>query len=196
MNAKRILGMVVMAVVAALAATGLWMSRGRDALLITRDSRPEAVMGTQTHLLAVVEADRDEEADEALQAAEDELRNVELQMSRRIELSDVSKLNAAPAGQLVELSPQTVEVLRASRRLWEQSDGAFDVTIRPLILLWMQAGRDGAPPTAQRLAAAREESRWSDLELHDDGAVKHKATAAVDLGGIAKGYGIDRAVEA
>jgi len=155
-----------------------------------------AVMGTQTKLTVVLGANEGARARRALSDAEGALRDVEAKMSSWLTASELSRLNAAPAGERTPLSPDTLRVLRAARAFAEETDGAFDVTCRPIIELWKQAGKTGKLPDAGALAAAREQSRWEHIELQADGATKTSATASVDLGGIAKGYGIDRAAEA
>jgi thiamine biosynthesis lipoprotein len=62
--------------------------------------------------------------------------------------------------------------------------------------LWRQAGKRGRLPTEAELERARAASRWELIALTPTGAIKQAAGAGVDLGGIAKGYGIDRAVAA
>ena len=59
-------------------------------------------------------------------------------MSTYLDDSEISRLNRAPAGERISLSPQTLEVLRAARRMAEVTDGAFDVTCRPLVELWRE----------------------------------------------------------
>jgi thiamine biosynthesis lipoprotein len=131
-----------------------------------------------------------------VRAAEAELRQVEAQMSNWLEDSEVSRLRAAGAGVEVPLSADTRAVLQAAREAFEPTDRAFDITCRPLVELWRRAGESGALPGAAEVAGARAGSRWEDFELTASGAVKRSPQACVDLGGIAKGYGIDRALQA
>lgn len=163
---------------------------------VTVISRPVGIMGTRTQLTVVVGGLGRLLAVRSLRDAEDALRDVEAKMSTWLADSEISRFNASAAGQEMELSPETMEVLRAAQRFAEQTDGAFDVTCRPIVELWKQAEKDQRLPADAALAAAREKSTWKQIELRDGGAVKHVATAGVDLGGIAKGYAIDRAVEA
>jgi len=157
---------------------------------------PHAVMGTQTTLTVVLGASEKARARRALGDAEGALRDVEAKMSSWLDSSELSRFNAARAGTLTPLSAETLQVLTAARKLAADSSGAFDVTCRPIIELWKHARKTRTLPAAAALADARKQSRWEDIELRADGAVKQSATACVDLGGIAKGYGIDRAVEA
>ena len=163
---------------------------------VTVVSRPVGIMGTQTQMSAVVPGPRRALGERALGEAEQVLRDVEAKMSTWLADSELSRFNAAGGGREMALSPETMEVLRAARRLAGETHGAFDVTVRPIIDLWKQAGKNRRVPTDAALAAARKASTWWQIELRSGGAVKHAATASVDLGGIAKGYAIDRAAEA
>jgi thiamine biosynthesis lipoprotein len=110
--------------------------------------------------------------------------------------SEISRLNAAEADVDIPLSPRTLDVLHAARKASMATSGAFDVTCRPLLDLWKQAGKRGQKPSEAELAEARSSVGWRHIELTPQGAVKHQREARLDLGGIAKGYAVDRAVEA
>ncbi len=159
-------------------------------------SRPAAVMSTDCELTVVVPPRGGPTGRRALEAGERALRGVEARMSGYLEASELSKLNAAAGGQFVSLSSQTMEVLRISREIAGQTDGAFDVTCAPIINLWRRAGRTRRLPDRQEIARAVGETGWEHFELLENGARKHIDTAAIDLGGIAKGYGIDQAAKA
>jgi thiamine biosynthesis lipoprotein len=147
-------------------------------------------------LVGVTSRYRQAEAVAALTEAEAVLRNLEARLSSWIDASEISQLNAAAAGQTIQLSTTTLDVLRAARRAYVETDGAFDVTCRPLIELWRKAGKLDRLPTAAEIATARSASQWEAIELTETGAVKRRGSARVDLGGIAKGYAIDAAVAA
>jgi len=129
-----------------------------------------------------------------LQAAEDELRRIEVLMSTWIETSELSALNQAGAGESFPLSADSLTVLETARELYEPTAGAFDITCGPLIELWRRAGRIDREPTDGEIEAVRASSTWADLELLIDGVRKLSPTAMVDVDGIAKGYAIDRAI--
>ncbi len=191
----------IIVVLLLITAAGLWW-RGRSFVSLGRkkfDRHLENVMGTTANLTVVLPGGKDDDTREALDRAEAALRAVETAMSRRIESSDIGRLNSAAAGEEVSLSPITRTVLRASREFYNLTrkpgspHGAFDVTILPLTLRWMRAGSEKALPSDDEIAAARRASSWNLLELTERGAIKKAATASVDLGGIAKGFSIDQA---
>ncbi len=171
-------------------------SRGASSALLTLTSRPKGVMGTTCLLLVRVPPGEETQGKRALARAEAALRRVEAAMSAHLADSEVSRLNAAPAGVQIPLSPWTLQVLREARSLWKATNGAFDVTCRPLLLLWKKAARAGRVPGPGEIRAARRKSRWDLLELGPGWARKKGAGLQVDLGGIAKGFGIDKALEA
>ncbi len=194
-RARRVLGGAAVLAVATLTAIGIWQtSRPATSRSQVVSRRPRGIMGT-TCLLAGLAGNR-ETAERALLEAEAALRRVEALMSSWLDDSEVSRLNAAPVGVEVALSSDTLEVLRAAREAALESEGAFDVTCGPLLEAWRAAGRCGILPSEAALAQARASCGWDHIELTDTGAVRRRAEARVDLGGIAKGYGIDAAVEA
>jgi len=157
--------------------------------------RPSAVMGTECELTAVAPQGRQALADRALRAAEKALRDVEVRMSTHLASTELSRLNAAAAGKIVPLSPQTVEILGVARELASATEGAFDVTCKPIIDAWKRAQNAGRQPSDGELAEARRRTGWRHVELLAKGARKRIDGARIDLGGIAKGYGIDRAAQ-
>lgn len=180
--------------VAALLAACQGASESREDSLQVLVSEPIGIMGTQTSLAVVLPSEEAKRGRDILGSVEAELRRVEALMSTWIDESEISRLNAAPAGELVSLSTDSFEVLRVARRLFDQTGGAFDVTCRPLIERWRLAGHEQELPTAEDLRERRQASDWSRIDLSGQGARKSRDTACVDLSGIAKGYAIDQAL--
>jgi len=196
MHKDRFIGTALILTLAALVSVALWKTRGgrgprREAAV----RRIDRLMGTTARVAAVVPPGRGAAAEPSLREAEQTLRRVEARMSTWLADSETGRLNAAPAGRHVPLSPEVLELLRTARQAAADTGGAFDVTCRPLIELWRTAGQTGRLPTDAELAAARAASNWDLFELNAAGAVKLSDTARVDLGGIAKGHAIDRALD-
>ena len=201
MRVERIKGWVLIVALVALAVVAAWKvedlgGTSRRSL----ESRPKKMMGTSCRIIAVPGHATDaraaaSEAGRALQQAESALRQVEAEMSSYIDASALSRLNAAPAHQPVPLPPAVLGMLKTSQDLHAQTRGAFDVTCRPLIELWRRAGELGRLPSDADIDRARRASSWASLELGEKTALKSSRTVRVDLGGIAKGHGIDRAVQ-
>jgi len=195
-NPRRMFVWLALTSIALLVAIGLWKTRSPQSGQSAFSARPNRVMGTDCLLTTVVQTGDARRAQKALQDAEAALRHVETLMSTYLEASEVSRLNTAPPGEPVSLSPQTLDVLQVAQAMATQTDGAFDVTCRPLVQLWKHAGREGRLPTPEEWAQARASSRWDHIRILENGAVKSSGSARIDLGGVAKGYAIDRAVDA
>jgi thiamine biosynthesis lipoprotein len=133
-----------------------------------------------------------------LEAALGALQRVDARMSAYRADSELSRLNAAPAGAWTPVSEPLMEVLVLSRRLSRDSGGRFDVTVRPLILLWKSAGANRKLPTDAELAAARAAVGFQAVELDTEGRRVRftRPDMSIDLGAVAKGYAVDRAVDA
>jgi thiamine biosynthesis lipoprotein len=86
-------------------------------------------------------------------------------------------------------------VLVQSQELSAASGGTFDVTIAPLALLWERAGRDGRWPSAAEIAEARGAVGFERIRVQPPDEVELPARTSLDLGGIGKGYAVDRMIE-
>jgi thiamine biosynthesis lipoprotein len=162
---------------------------------VTRRTVP--VMGTVAEF-AVVHADA-RRAHAAIDAALDELRAVETLMTRFSETSDVGRANRLAAAQAVAVSEATGMVLREALLWAGASEGAFDPCIGRAVRLWDVGRRRTPPPLGEiRPLAGRNLFRALDLDTWRGATVVRFSDPDVklDLGGIAKGYGVDRAVDA
>ncbi len=111
-------------------------------------------------------------------------------LSRTAEGSDVWRVNHA-GGQPVEVSDDTIVILRCAMAVSEASGGAFDVTIAPVSTIWDFTSGAAVLPDAEALAAAAELVDWTKISV-DGNTVTLPAGMMIDLGGIAKGYIADR----
>jgi len=107
--------------------------------------------------------------------------------------SDASRFNRATAGEWVEVGHDLARILELARRVHADTDGAFDVTVGPLVRLWAE----GQPPTDETVVATR---RTVGLRLVEsrpaaDGRPaalrKSRTGVELDLGAIGPGYGVD-----
>ncbi len=127
----------------------------------------------------------------ALQAAVDE---VDAQMSTWKPDSDLMRLNAAPVGAWWPVSARLAEVLRLGLGIGRASGGAFDIGMGDAVTAW-GFGPEAAAPEGIR-AAMTAPRRPADALLELDGdLVRKTGPIALDLNGIAKGYGVDRLAE-
>ncbi|MCB8836295.1 FAD:protein FMN transferase [Aurantimonas sp. VKM B-3413] len=127
----------------------------------------------------------------ALQAAVDE---VDVQMSIWQPDSDLMRLNAAPVGDWVAVPTHLLHVLRLGLEIGRASGGAFDIGMGDAVTAWGFGPKAAAPANIRAAMAAKRSPAHEVLEI--DGAHVRKAQPiALDLNGIAKGYGVDRLAE-
>ncbi|HEY6508555.1 MAG TPA: FAD:protein FMN transferase [Vicinamibacterales bacterium] len=111
--------------------------------------------------------------------------------------SDVLRLNAAAGRQAVAISPDTVEVLRQAIEVSEWTNGKFDVTFGALSDVWkFDHDQDNRIPTPSEIAARLPliDYRAIVLDQKAGTAFLRRVGVRVHLGGIGKGYAVDRAV--
>ncbi|PYM17175.1 MAG: hypothetical protein DMD81_10050 [Candidatus Rokuibacteriota bacterium] len=125
----------------------------------------------------------------AIDAAFDQIALVHHRMSFHEAESDVSRLNENALRHAVQVHPRTYEVLRWAQQIAEASHGWFDVTVARHLVAW------GVLPRPRSAYDPDPRASWRDIELRRDGAVRFHRPTWIDLGGIAKGYAVDRAVE-
>lgn len=110
--------------------------------------------------------------------------------------SELAMLNLDAAGGTFMPSGDMRQVLRMSSRWYRESAGAFDPSILPLIMLWKNAVDDGAVPNEVEISDTLALVGMDSVENADSGAVHFaKPGMGLDMGGIAKGYIVDDAVE-
>lgn len=179
--------------VGAFAATALPIGLIRRRQVVRRQV---PVMGTIADLVAV---HRNEEAGyEALDAAVSELRWVESRMTRFDGRSDVGRANLGAFNTAVPIHPATAMVLSEGLRWAERTGGRFDPALGRVTGLW-DVGNRTSPPSDEELASVTQSSPYQSVDIASSGSsptIRFGSNIAIDLGGIAKGYAVDRAADA
>lgn len=157
------------------------------------------VMGTGLSLTVVAGGiDRDVIADD-LEAALERVRAVESRMSTRRNDSEISRLNRIRAGEVFHASPQLARVLRLGLEVSRLTEGGFDMTILPLVERWGFIGKPASPfrfPSEEEIAELGGRVGWRHVSIDAEGKVRLSRNAMMlDLGGIAKGFGVDVAFD-
>ena len=162
---------------------------GRDATLAGR------TMGT-TYAIRIAGSNLGRRDLVKLQADIDAaLGEVNRQMSVWRPDSEISRFNLAGTNAAVAISPDFQFVVRRALAIAEATGGAFDPTVGALVNLWGFGpdGRRRAAPAPEQIATAREKVGWRHLTLTADGRLlKDVPDLKLDLGAIAKGFGVDR----
>jgi thiamine biosynthesis lipoprotein len=111
--------------------------------------------------------------------------------------SELSRLSQAAGGPPIRVGADLFDVLERSKRMSERSGGAFDVTIAPVGRLWRRARRDGKLPDPARIAAARQLVGSDKMVLDPKARTVRllKPGMKLDVGGIAKGYAAQAALD-
>ncbi|WP_312723803.1 FAD:protein FMN transferase [Stutzerimonas nitrititolerans] len=106
--------------------------------------------------------------------------------------SDIEAFNALPAGQCMAMPESARELVLAGQQLSQESDGALDLTIQPLLNLWGfgPQGRREQVPSAEEIARARETVGHRHLQVVGEQLCKD-AAVEVDFNSIAAGYAVD-----
>ncbi|MBL8863915.1 MAG: FAD:protein FMN transferase [Planctomycetes bacterium] len=152
-------------------------------------------MGVEARI--VLFAADEQAAVRAAQAAFAEIARLEAAFSDWRDDSELSQLAERAGCGPVPVSQDLFDVLWRAREVSEATDGAFDVTVGPLVRLWRAARRAGTLPAAAELARARALVGWGLVAL--DARARTVALAKpgmrLDLGGIGKGHAGQRAVD-
>jgi len=127
----------------------------------------------------------------------DEIERLEFQLSLFKPASEIARLNAHAGHGPVRVTPAVFGLLQHARRLTEETQGAFDITIAPLVRCWGFMGGSGHFPNPEDLAAARAKVGMHFVHLdQDEFSVRFEHEGVmIDLGAIGKGYAIERAAE-
>ncbi len=143
-------------------------------------------MGT-VHTLAV-------EGEQALVAAERIKERIQTMDQKWSVFRENSEITALNRGASVTVSEDTLRILKESVRISKETGGAFDITAGSLTKLWRQAMRDERIPDPREIPEALRHTGATGIRMFGN-RVKLKRGRTVDLGGIAKGYALDRALE-
>ncbi len=133
----------------------------------------------------------------AVDEAFKELDALERELSRFVRTSDVAQLNTLEPGAWLRVGRATFECLDAAAEVWWRTGGAFDVTVGPLMSFWGGRDLDLSDSERRHLESVRERVGLDKLEFDPDNSkVSVKmARVGIDLGGVGKGYALDRMAE-
>ncbi len=159
-----------------------------DGRMLVRDAA--LAFGTTVSIAAVHE--NPDVALAAIGEALDQTRRIDSLMTVFRPESQVGRLNAA--GVVSHPDSDLVRVLQFSQRLAALSDGAFDVTVQPLWLCFVECKRIGRIPLRDEIAAARSLVDWTALEVSARRIALGRPGMSITLNGVAQGYAADLAL--
>lgn len=145
-------------------------------------------MDTVMDITVYTESD---EAEEILFAAENEIRRIDALLDRKNTVSEVYNINRK---KIENISWEMNSVLSAAQEISKRTDGAFDITIAPVMDAWGFYDGEFKVPSDDELKAAMRGVGYKKI-LMEDSMIEMPPDTSIDLGGIGKGYASDRVVE-
>ena len=153
---------------------------------MTRIKRCRPLLGTFVEI--TLEARQDEAAlHKIADKAFGMISSVQRLMSFHEKDSDVSRLNRCAHISPLRVHSWTHQVLAQAIDISAQTEGAFDISIAPKLVRWDYLPRTQALPEA--------DASWQDIRVHADCTVSFERPLLIDLGGIAKGFAVDKVID-
>jgi thiamine biosynthesis lipoprotein len=152
-------------------------------------------MGTWASL-TVVTADSAAVADLAYRSLV-VFHRVDSLMSNWTDVSEVARINREASHSEVRVHPEVAGVIAFGQQVARESGGAFDLTIEPLVRLWGFLGGKPRVPQQREIDAILDFVGHDKLRFNAEGPSLYftRDGVRIDLGGIAKGYGVDAAAD-
>jgi len=160
--------------------------------------RTRLYMGTIIQIKVPVGAEDDKEGiKQAIDRALEEIGRIEAVFSVFNKDSEIAKINRLKQAEALMISDEVFRVIEKSVEYNKITDGAFDITVKPLVDLWAQAKEAKRLPSdlAVRDALDKTGSQFIVLDNVNKTIAFKKDGMALDMGGLAKGYATDRAIE-
>ncbi|MDB6060991.1 MAG: thiamine biosynthesis protein ApbE [Verrucomicrobiaceae bacterium] len=153
--------------------------------------------GTTYHI-TVVDTHGSQSASDLQLRVEQRLQEIDLALSNYRDDSELSSFNRANVGEWIPLGHDLAEVIAVSNRISKESDGAFDITVAPLVELWGFGPHKKTKtiPATTEIEAAHALVDYRNLEIDraQSRARKNRALT-IDVNGIAQGYTVDQLAE-
>jgi len=142
--------------------------------------------------------DKQSWASETAFAIERELRTVNDQMSTYLEESEISRFNVSKSTDWFDVSAETAQVVAFAQKVSQETDGAFDVTVGPLIDRWSFGAGERLldVPSDREIDQLKQRVGYRRLAVRQNppSLKKEIPELRIDLSAIAKGHGVDRVV--
>ncbi|MBN1806982.1 MAG: FAD:protein FMN transferase [Sedimentisphaerales bacterium] len=162
---------------------------------VEKDSGHRIIMGTFARVVVI--AKDSSTAQKCIDSAFTQIEKVDELMSDYKDDSEISKVNRLGFAETVNVRQSTYIVLQKSIEFSKLTDGAFDITVGPLVELFRKAKEQQIPPAQDEIDNAKSKVGFEKLKLDDENWTVRFSVEGMklDLGGIAKGYAVDKAIE-
>jgi len=156
--------------------------------------KTESIMGTDVTITVV--ARNAQEGEAAIDAGMAELRRLDAMMSLYKDSSEITRVNLAAGTGPVRVSPEMIEVVEHATKISALSNGVFDITVGPLVVLWQMRLKQGTVPSDREIERVRSLVNYRDIIVDKNASTifLRKPGMIMDLGGM-KGYLADRVAD-
>ena len=156
--------------------------------------KTESIMGTDVTITVVARNAQKGEA--AIDAGMAELRRLDAMMSLYKDSSEITKVNLAAGKGPVKVSAEMIEVVEHAAKISALSNGIFDLTIGPLVVLWQMRLKEGTVPTDREIARVQSLVNYRNIVVDKTASTIFLKNSGMimDFGGM-KGYMADRVAE-
>ena len=181
------------------AILALSLTLGAGAALLRADKRPleryEASLRSMGTVFTVVAyGEKKGVLASAVQMAFEECERIDQLLSNYKPASELSRINANGAGRPLVISREMAELLETCLDYSRRSEGAFDITVGPLMRVWGFYRGSGKLPSSRAVEQSRELVGYQnvELDLNKPSVRLRRLGVELDPGGIGKGYAVDR----
>lgn len=166
-----------------------------DARIDARVEASDEAMGTTFSV--ILYGDNRDKLETAAAAALEEVHRLDRMLSNYDPASEWSRVNRDAAVRPVKVSPELFQLLRNCMEYSRQSDGAFDITVGPLMKTWGFFKDEGRLARSQDVAEALRRVGYRHVRLDPAAQTVQFDRSGIELdpGGIGKGYAVDRMVD-
>jgi thiamine biosynthesis lipoprotein len=151
--------------------------------------RVQLQMGTYARVLIYGGNNKD------VDAAFSEIKKLDNLLSDYNPKSEISEINNMAGKKAVKVNPQVIEVLEIAKNIASETGGVFDPTIGALTIGVYKFGRESDDePNIENIDKAKSLVNYKDLIIEGDSVYLKRKGMMIDLGGIGKGYAVEKAV--
>lgn len=153
-------------------------------------TRIKPIMGTYVQITVIAQDKR--KAEEAIGKAFSKIEEIDYLMSTYKPDSEISRLNRL--GEL-EVSPLTLEIVEKALEFSRLTDGALDISYKPIMDVWENAQKQSRLPTDEELKEAASLVNYRNIYIQGDKIKFKRKRMSIDLSCIAKGYAVDKGID-
>jgi thiamine biosynthesis lipoprotein len=128
-------------------------------------------------------------------SALDAMQHIEDLTSSYRDSSEIGKINLGAGAKRFSLSPEVYQLIHDAQQISQLTEGAFDMTVLPLLRLWDIKSPNPRVPTDEEILERRRLTGYEKIVVNDRDIFLPDSGMGLDLGGIAKGFAVDRAAE-